>query len=657
MIETAGVTPKIAWIFGCMILYWTYCIVWGIVGARRARTASEYFLAGSQLSPALFALAATATCFSGWTFIGHPGLTYTDGWQYAYASFYALTIPLTGILFLKRQWLLGRRYGFATPAAMLAWYFRSDLLRVLVVGVALLFSVPYIGVQLRAAGFLFNVLTDGLLGVQFGMWVLASVVVSYVASGGLRTVAWVDALQLLLLAAGIVVIGLLTLHYIGGWDRLIAGVIVLARDDPVRTPDGYSHYLAIPGAMQWVRDGSRAAGGPWTGTMVLTYLIALMGIQVSPAFSMLAVASRRPAFAAQQVWASALVMGLILVVFTAIQGIGGHFLGADRTFLAAHPDLVNPVLADELRHRDLLDLPGGRDLLVPQLITLLGDAAPWLVGLLALAALAAMDSTASCYMATAGGLIAYDLFRRFLLPNADDHTLKFVGRVGVVLVVMLALGVASVSADALALLGGLAVSYGLQMAPALVGVCYWPFLTRRGVIAGLLAGLVVVTLTEAVGLHGFGIDAWGRWPLTIHAAAWGLLANFGVAILLSAFARDDVERKAECHRWLTERTALPPHKRRWVWPITALVLLWLLFAAGPGAVIGNTLFGNPNDPATWSFGFPSIWVWQLCGWAVGVGLLALLAYFLELGTDTIVDTGKVESEYDHYNLKSNQPTD
>lgn len=631
MTETAAITPKIAWIFGAMILYWAYCILWGIIGARRARTASDYFLAGRQLSPLLFTLTATATCFSGWTFIGHPGLSYTDGWQYAYASFYALTIPLTGILFLKRQWLLGQRHGFATPGALLAAYFRSDALRVLVVMVALFFSVPYIGLQLRAAGFLFNVLTDGLLGVEFGMWVLASVVVSYVASGGLRTVAWVDALQAPLLAVGIVAIGLLTLHLVGGWERFIAGVIALAQDDPLRTSDGYSHYLAIPGAMQWVRDGSQAVGGSWTGTMILSYLIALMGIQVSPAFSMLTFASRKPAFAAQQVWASALVMGLILMVFTVIQGIGGHFLGADRAFLAAHPNLVHPVLADELRQHDLLSLPGGRDLLVPELINWLGATAPWLMGLLALAALAAMESTASCYMATAGGLIAYDLAQRFLWPGANDHTLKFIGRIGVVLVVVLALLVASASTDALALLGGLAVSYGLQMVPALVAVCYWRFPTRQGITAGLVAGLVAVTLTEAAGLRWFGITAWGRWPLTIHAAVWGLAANWSVTLLVSAFTRDDAAHKADWHRWLAEQAALPPRKQRWVLPIAVLTGLWLLFAIGPGAVIGNTWFGAPDAPASWLFGIPSIWAWQLLGWAIGVGLLASLAYYLELG--------------------------
>lgn len=631
MTETAAITPKTAWIFGCMILYWTYCIVWGIVGARRARSASDYFLAGRQLSPLLFTLAATATCFSGWTFIGHPGLSYTEGWQYAYASFYALTIPLTGILFLKRQWLLGRRHGFVTPGALLAAYFQSDVLRVLVVLVALFFSVPYIGLQLRAAGFLFNVLTDGLLGVEFGMWVLASVMISYVASGGLRTVAWVDALQAPLLAAGIVTIGLLTLHLVGGWERFVAGVIALAQDDPLRTPDGYSHYLAIPGAMQWVRDGSQAVGGPWTGTMILSYLVALMGIQVSPAFSMLAFASRQPAFAAQQVWASAAAMGLILMVFTVVQGIGGHFLGADRAFLAAHPDLVHPVLVDALHQRDLLSLPSGRDLLVPELINWLGATAPWLMGLLALAALAAMESTASCYMATAGGLIAYDLAQRFLWPGADDHTLKFIGRIGVMLVVVLALLVASASTDALALLGGLAVSYGLQMVPALVAVCYWRFPTRQGIVAGLVAGLVAVTLTDAAGLRWLGITAWGRWPLTVHAAVWGLAANWGVTLLVSAFTRDDAAHKADWHRWLAAQTVLPPHKRRWVLPIAALTGLWLLLAVGPGAIVGNTLFGDPDTPATWRFGVPPIWTWQLSGWAVGVGLLALLACYLELG--------------------------
>ena len=106
---------KIVWLAIFVLLYWAYCIYWGVRGAMSARTASDYFIAGRNISIWVFVLAATATSFSGWTFMGHPGLLYRDGFQYAYASFYAITIPFTGVLFLKRQWMLGKRFGFVTP--------------------------------------------------------------------------------------------------------------------------------------------------------------------------------------------------------------------------------------------------------------------------------------------------------------------------------------------------------------------------------------------------------------------------------------------------------------------------------------------------------------------------------------------------------------
>src|ERR687892_1145888 len=188
----------------------------------------------------LFVLAATATSFSGWTFMGHPGLLYRDGFQYAYASFYAITIPFTGLIFLKRQWIIGKRFGFVTPGEMLSYYFRSDIIRLLVILVALVFSVPYLGVQLRASGFLFNVLTDGMLSVDVGMWVLSAVVFVYVASGGLRAVAYVDTLQCVLLAMGIVIIGIIAMNAVGGWGVLNQNIAALTQMEGVeRTPDGY----------------------------------------------------------------------------------------------------------------------------------------------------------------------------------------------------------------------------------------------------------------------------------------------------------------------------------------------------------------------------------------------------------------------------------
>ena len=63
-----------------------------------------------------------------------------------------------------------------------------------------------------------------------------------------------------------------------------------------------------------------------------------------------------------------------------------------------------------------MEQAGKQGMLVPQLINLMADAAPWLVGLLAVCALAAMQSTGAAYMSTAGGMLTRDLPS---LPDAE----------------------------------------------------------------------------------------------------------------------------------------------------------------------------------------------------------------------------------------------
>jgi len=67
-------TTATVWLFIFVAAYWSYCIFWGIKGARSAKTASDYFIAGRTIPIWVFVLAATATSFSGWTFMGHPDL-------------------------------------------------------------------------------------------------------------------------------------------------------------------------------------------------------------------------------------------------------------------------------------------------------------------------------------------------------------------------------------------------------------------------------------------------------------------------------------------------------------------------------------------------------------------------------------------------------
>jgi hypothetical protein len=279
-----------------------------------------------------------------------------------------------------------------------------------------------------------------------------------------------------------------------------------------------------------------------------------------------------------------------------------------------------------------MEQEGKQGMLVPQLINLIASAAPWLVGLLSVCALAAMQSTGAAYMSTAGGMLTRDLIRHFLMPNAGHGIQKLFGRIGVGVIVLLALLVATTSTDALVLLGGLAVAYGFQMWPALIAVCYWPWLTRSGVVLGLIAGLIAVTLTESIGQNWFGITAWGRWPLTIHSAGWGIFFNLGIAIIVSAITRDDMDRKMEFHTFLAQHASLPPERKKLIPLAWIITLVWFFFGIGPGVVIGNWVFGSPTDAATWTFGMPSIWAWQLLWWALGVFMMWFLAYVMQMST-------------------------
>ena len=103
------------------------------------------------------------------------------------------------------------------------------------------------------------------------------------------------------------------------------------------------------------------------------------------------------------------------------------------------------------------------------MINLISESAPWLVGLLAVCALAAMQSTGSAYMSTFSAMITRDIYKNYLDKNVTEERQKLIGRIFVGVVAVAALFVAIVSTDALVMLGGLAVAYGFQMYPALFG--------------------------------------------------------------------------------------------------------------------------------------------------------------------------------------------
>ena len=612
-------------VFGTLLVAYAILLSLGFAGA--GNRADDFFLAGRQAPAWVFVPAATVLSLTGWLAIGHPGMPYRDGFPYAEAALGAVVIPLAGILFLKRQWLLQRRFGYATPASMFGDYYQGQLIRVLTVLIALVFAIPFVGMQLAAAGRLIELLTGGAVGWQAAMWILAFSIFIYIYLGGMRAVMSVGVLQCLLTLAGITAIGCFAYIKAGGFEALNVGLAKLGA-----TP-GATSLFEISGVIQFTAGLGREApaGGIWTSAMILSYAFALMGIQASPTFSMLAFSCRDTrGFAAQQVWAMGVVVGVVLVFLAVAPGLGAHLLWASPaspgTSLAGLGALPHPG-SDRFA-----DVTGGY-------IRLLADQYPWLAALVAICVVAAIQMAAAAYVSTSATMLTNDLYRRHIRPHADDRAQRIFARASMAVLFIIALAMATFWPSALNQLGALALGFALQLWPVLAGICWLPWISRNAATLGLSVGLFAVVLTEPLGAsiaHFFGLELpWGRWPWTIHSAGWGIFFNLLVCAVVSLVTRGGEERRHRdgVHEYLRERAGMSAHKQFMRPAAWALTLIWMFFAIGPGAVIGNNLFGESGGGlSAWRLGIPSLWAWQIVWWLLGVFVIWWLAYKMELAT-------------------------
>ena len=125
----------------------------------------------------------------------------------------------------------------------------------------------------------------------------------------------------------------------------------------------------------------------------------------------------------------------------------------------------------------------------------------------------------------------------------------------------------------------------------------------------------------------------GHYPLTIHCAGWGILINGAVAVAVSAVTQPDrkeLARRMAFHTFLNINARVPPAKAHLRWIGWAITIVWFLCAIGPFAPLGNNFFFfDAADPATWPWGMPPLWLWQLVWWLLGVYMMYFLAYKLE----------------------------
>jgi solute:Na+ symporter, SSS family len=583
----------VTWVYIMLGLYIVYCVYMGMKGFFAEKTSSGYAIAGRSIPFIAFLMAATAASFSGWTFIGHPGLIWRDGLAYAFASFYVLTIPITGTFFSKRTWMLGKRYGFITPGDMYAYYFNNELVRWLVVLTAFLYSMFYSAVQLMAAAALFHWIAG--VPVAFGAIFMAFIVWFYVCTGGMKASAWVGVIQFLLLIGGIILLGfyVITAPEIGGWSVLSQKIAALDK-----------RFLEVPRVINFGLGGA-AGEVPWTALMCLTYMFALMGIQSSPAFTMWTFGIKSPKpLAWQQAFMSTFVVGFALFFFTAFQGMGARILEMEGVLMLTKDSDVVPKLMVQF-------LP------------------PFVLGVVFMGAIAAIHSTAAPYINTGGSILLRDVYWRYIRKQQAGHAEQiWVNRLLATVVTAVALVIGLNSTAALVILGALATAFGFVMYVLLMGVIWGFRFPAIGAALGVLAGMIAVFLTYYV---------WPN-PLSMHSAFWGVAAGLAVAYACRGLGirdnQETIDRQNEIRRYLDSADAPSEAGQAWRNSMKIVVPLWYFFAIGPACILGNNAFSL--------FGFPPLWTWQIVWWIVGIIVMWALCFKAEMATTNEVQIQRAE---------------
>ncbi len=634
-------SEKSVWLFLFILLYAAFCFFWGVRGSKfNSENPQKYYLADKNVSSWVFFFAATAATFAGLTIISQTSLIYNDGFQYVGTAFIAITVPLGSIFFFKRQWMLSRKFGYITPGEMYYDYYKSDTLRIITVLVTFFVAIPLLAVFFGATGFLVNILSDGYISRDLGMWVISTIVLFYVTRGGFKSVVSVGVVQSWLYFLTVIILGLIIYFFVGNFETFGRALSKIATT-PISNwgnTQGYgggdfNGYFALPGVIQWVAGLGKnpAVGGPWTAMMIFTFAISFMGVVLSPSFSMWSYTAKHPkVFSYYQIWGSAVVVGILLFVFATYQGVGASLLGANSEINSSGLS-INKILP-EVSSED-------HSLLIYQIINLMDNSALWVTGLLAVGVIAAIQSTAAAFLITSGGIITRDLYKTYVNKKISWENELVAVRIITMLIFLAALYLATFAKPAMVIFSGISISIAFQFLIVLLGLIWFPWITRGAAISGIIIGIIIVILTETIGQQISGNRLpWGRWPLTIHSGVWGLLFNVFICFSVSAFSSltkidSDRNHRQKYHDFLNDHMGLHPSRTKLRSFAYVIALIWLFFGAGPGQVLGNSFFGEPNAGyEEWILKIPSLWGYQLIWWFFGIGLIWFLASKMDLST-------------------------
>ncbi|WP_282154943.1 sodium:solute symporter family protein [Cytobacillus gottheilii] len=423
---------------------------------------TSYFLGDRKLNGFVSALSYSATTYSAFMLVGLAGLTYTGGvGAYGFEIIYFMGVSLVAF-FGPRFWLVGKKYGYVTPSEMLGDRYKSKKVAFVVSLFSCLFLIPYSAVQLAGVGYLLQGMTNNAIPFTTGVIIatVLAIVFSYIA--GIRSVAWTDSLQALMMIITSTVVVLLIIHGLGGVGEFFD---TLKANEPqaLSVPgNGYFSFLTFLGLTV-----------PW-------FFFSLSNPQVSQRLFMPASLK-----SLRTMLMGFLIFGFIYTIVSVVWGFSASVMFPDL----ANADLATPrILSSEL---------------VPPIL-----GAIVMVGIMA-AAISTIDSI----LLTLSSLFARDVYGN-IKKNSDDRQQLLVGKIVIPVIAILAYLFAQSNVSLIAVLS-VASSAGLLVAvPAIIGAFFWKRGTAAGVLTSVTVSGIIVILFELLKIKPLGLAS-GLWGITI----------------------------------------------------------------------------------------------------------------------------------------------
>lgn len=434
-------------------------------------TLENFFLQDREMSLPLVMFTVYATWVSSFAFLGSASSFYFNGPVYLTAFAWN---ALFGILFMvlgKRIWFYGKRHGYITPTDFFSDIYGSPALNLLITLVMLVFTIPYLQIQLSGGAYLIEIATDGLIPWKVSGLLFYLIIIIYLWAGGLRAVALADVFYGVLIFISMLTIGFFSIYMAGGSELVFQTIL-----------ERGSHHLTL------TDDQGNSQILSWLTLFFIIPVGAIMG----PQMWVRAYAVAQP---------STFRIMPFLLTFAAIMYLGSILSGS-----------AGILLAPEIQKAETV---------IPAL--LVKYASGPLAAFLFCGVAAASLSTANSQIHAVSAIYTMDIHRRYIDPRASEKRLVFMAKWAVLFLSAFAFLLLINSPVVIVDTGTIAMSGTAQVIIPVIGAFFWEKSNPRAAITGILLGLTVLGALR----FGLGLPA-------SYCGLIALLVNGGAFLLLSS---------------------------------------------------------------------------------------------------------------------------